>query len=73
MSGTQRQQAYNLQGQTVSVALVDGSRIDEAALVSVGRSRACTLWLFSNGADVFVPLAEVVDVWQPSTHHVRAA
>ena len=71
MSGSQRQRAYGLEGHTVSVALADGSRIDEASLVSVGRSRARTLWLYSNGSDVFVPFAEVVDLWQPTT--ARAA
>jgi hypothetical protein len=73
MSGTQRQQANGLQGQTVSVALIDGSRIDEATLVSTGGSRARTLWLFSNGVDVFVPFANVVDLWPPATRHPRAA
>jgi hypothetical protein len=72
MSRVQRQQAYGLQGQTVSVALIDGSRIDEAVLVSVGHARARTIWLFSNGDDVFVPAADVVDLW-PSTPHLRAA
>jgi hypothetical protein len=65
MSGTQRRQAYNLQGQNVSVALADGSRIDDATLVSVGRSRARTLWLYSNGADMFVAASAIVDLWQP--------
>jgi hypothetical protein len=73
MSGTQRRQAYDLQGQTVSVALADGSRIDDATLVSVGRSTARTLWLYSNGADVFVAASAVVELWQPSTRHARAA
>ena len=43
----------------------DGSRIDDAALVSVGGGRAGTLWLYSNGADIFISFADVVDVWQP--------
>jgi hypothetical protein len=73
MSGTQRKQAYGLQGQTVSVALTDGSRIDEATLVSAGGSRARTLWLYSNGADLFVPVADVVDLWPPSTRRRIAA
>jgi hypothetical protein len=72
MTGSQRQQAQSLQGQTVSVALRDGCRIDEATLVSAGHSRARTLWLYSNRTDVFVPLAEVVDLWQP-VHGPRAA
>jgi hypothetical protein len=73
MSSIQRQQACGLQGQTVSVALADGSRIDEATLVSVGRWRTGMLWLYSNGADVFVPFADIVDLWRPATYPARAA
>ena len=73
MSGMRRRKAYSLQGDTVSVALADGSRIDEAMLVSVGRSTTGTLWLYSNGADVFVPFADIVDLWHPAPHHRRAA
>jgi hypothetical protein len=72
ITGRQRQRLHGLEGQTVSVALVDGSRIDDATLVSAGRSTVPTLWLYSNGADVFVPFAEVVDLWQ-SRHRPKAA
>ena len=61
-----RQFACGLRGQAVSVALADGSRIDDAALVSVGRGTSGTLWWYWNGADVFVLLADVVDVWPPT-------
>jgi hypothetical protein len=47
----------------VSVALADGSRIDDAELVSVGRARSRTLWLFSNGDDLFVPVDDVIELW----------
>jgi hypothetical protein len=53
-----------LEGRQVSVALHDGTRIDDSNLVSSGRRRARTLWLFANGEDVFVPVDEVVDVWE---------
>ncbi len=43
--------------------LTDGSRIDDCQLVSAGRNGAATLWLFTNGADRFVALAEVTAVW----------
>lgn len=52
------------EGRQVSVALADGSRIDDCQLVSAGRHGARTLWLFTNGADVFVPLADVTAVWE---------
>jgi len=47
---------HSLEGRQVGLALVDGSRIDDATLVSA-RAAAGTLWLFSGGADVFVPAA----------------
>jgi hypothetical protein len=53
-----------LEGQQVSVALRNGSRIDDCQLVSAGRAGTRTLWLFSNGADMFVSLGDVVDVWE---------
>jgi hypothetical protein len=46
------------------VALRNGSRIDDCQLVSAGRATTTTLWLFSNGSDVFVSLGDVVDVWE---------
>jgi hypothetical protein len=46
------------------VALRDGARIDDCQLVSAGRATTSTLWLFSNGADVFVDLGDVVEVWE---------
>jgi hypothetical protein len=48
----------------VSVALKDGTRIDGCNLVSIGRNGAPTLWLFVNGEDTFVPLLDVVDLWE---------
>jgi hypothetical protein len=71
MTRSQRQQAQSLQGQNVSVALLDGSRIDDAKLVSAGRTGARRLWLYSNGIDVFVRDAEIIDLWPASP--VRAA
>ena len=53
----------HLEGRRVSVALTDGSRLDDCELVSAGTGRA-TLWLFVNGSDVFVPVADVTDAWE---------
>jgi hypothetical protein len=55
-----------LEGRQISLALRDGSRIDDCQLVSAGRTATETLWLFTNGDDVFVPLHDVVDVWEPA-------
>jgi hypothetical protein len=53
-----------LEGRQVSVALRNGSRIDDCQLVCAPRARAETLWLFSNGTDLFVSVGDVVDVWE---------
>ena len=52
-----------LQGHRVTLALRDGTRIDDAQLVSVGSRGARNLWLFENGADTFVPLEDVLELW----------
>ena len=53
----------HLEGRRVSLALTDGSRLDDCELVSIGHG-AETLWLHVNGDDVFVPVAEVTDAWE---------
>ena len=53
-----------LEGRQVSIALSDGSRIDDCQLVSGGRYDTATLWLYDNGADRFVALIDVRDVWE---------
>ena len=52
------------EGRQVSVALQDGNRIDDCQLVSAGRSKTATLWLFTNGTDLFVPQSDVIDIWE---------
>lgn len=53
-----------LEGRQVSVALRDGSRIDDCQLISAGPASTGTMWLFSNGTDVFVSVRQVLDVWE---------
>ena len=53
-----------LEGRRVCVALRDGSRIDDCQLVSVGQLSTGTMWLFTNGMDVFVSSRQVLDVWE---------
>lgn len=55
----------SLEGRYVCLALADGSRIDDCQLVSAGRPGIGTLWVFTNGRDAFLPLDEVVDLWEP--------
>ena len=54
----------SLEGRRINVSLSDGSRIDDCELVSSGRAGVRTLWVFTNGTDSFVPLHDVVDVWE---------
>jgi hypothetical protein len=53
-----------LEGRQVSVALDDCTRIDDCQLVAGCRQGVETLWLFANGADRFVSLDRVIDVWE---------
>jgi hypothetical protein len=51
-----------LEGRHVSVALADGSRIDDCELISAGHHGAGSLWLYADGTDTFVALVDVADV-----------
>jgi hypothetical protein len=53
----------HLEGRRVSVALTDGSRLDDCELVSAAHGTN-TLWLYVNGDDLFVPVADVTDAWE---------
>jgi hypothetical protein len=64
MSTQKVRNLHSIEGRRVSVSLRDGRRLDDCSLVSAGRARVRKLWLFSNGEDVFVPLADVIDVWE---------
>ena len=54
----------SLEGRHVSVALRDGSRIDDCQLVSASRPGAQTVWLFVDGIDVFLPVAAILEMWE---------
>ena len=45
---------HSLRGRNVSLVLRDGTRIDDCRLVSTSRSSTSTVWLVSDGADLFV-------------------
>ena len=68
MAPEQRRNLHKLEGRTVHFSLIDGSRLDEVALVSARRS---TLWVFTGGEDRFIPMDEVTDVWE--AHNLRSA
>ena len=63
MTVEKRRELRRFEGSTVSLALADGSRLDDVSLVS---ARGLTLWIFSGGEDRFVPVTAVIDAW-PST------
>lgn len=60
MTAEKRRQLRRSEGSSVNLALSDGSRLDDVRLVS---ARGTTLWIFDNGEDRFVPVAEVIDAW----------
>lgn len=64
MANQRRAQLRLLEGRQVSISLRNGSRIDDCKLVSSGRTWVPHVWLYANGADTFVPLDEVVDLWE---------
>ena len=69
MTAQQQRDMRKLEGRVVHLALANGSRYDEVALVSAGRQ---TLWVFRNGEDTFVPVADVIDVWEAQPYRSAA-
>jgi hypothetical protein len=61
MSAHQQRNLRQLEGRNVHISLSDGSRYDDVALVS---ARARTLWIFTGGEDTFLPVDQVIDVWE---------
>lgn len=58
MTIEKRRELRRFEGSSVSLALADGSRLDDVSLVS---ARGMTLWIFACGEDRFVPVTSVVD------------
>ena len=73
MSKHRMNQLRALEGRRVSLTLADGSRIDDGELVSAGRNQLRTIWVFADGTDTFVPLTDVVDVWETACMRSNAA
>jgi hypothetical protein len=71
--GAIRSALRGLEGCKVSLALADGSRLDDVMLISVGRGSAPTLWVFASGIDVFLPRLAVVDAWETPPARALAA
>jgi hypothetical protein len=52
-------QLRGLEGRQVSLALRDGSRIDDCQLVSAGRAETRSMWIFTQGVDVFLSSKDI--------------
>lgn len=61
MTAQQHRDLRMLEGRMVHVALADGSRMDDVALIS---ARGTKLWVFTGGEDTFVAVDRIVDVWE---------
>jgi len=61
----------DFEGRTVSLDLVDGSRIERATVVSSGRGVAASVWIDLDGMDVFLARTQIVGVADLTTE--RAA
>ncbi len=55
-----------LEGRQVTLALTDGSRIDDCQLVSLPRGELTRVWIYTNGTDAFVPISDIGDAWEVS-------
>jgi hypothetical protein len=62
-----------LEGREVSLALADGSRLDAVTLVSAGRGRTPTVWLFAQGIDLLLPRRCVIAAWEARPARARRA
>jgi len=67
MTARRGSELVHLEGSQVSVALRDGHHIDDRHLVSAGQSHISSLWLFADGADTFVALDDVIDIWEAAS------
>ena len=69
MTSNQHDELRKLEGRMVHVALAGGSRLDDVELISARRT---TCWLFVNGEDVFVPVDDVIDIWESKPFRTAA-
>jgi hypothetical protein len=51
----------NLEGHTVDLVLVDGSRLEDVKVILAGRGAVSSLWLEVDGMDVFIHQTQVTD------------
>lgn len=73
MSGLKPDDLQAFEGRCISLALKGGQRIDDCQLISGGRSGTSSLWVFTNGMDVFVRADLVIDIWESHGRFSKAA
>lgn len=61
-----------LEGRHVSLALTDGSRIDDCQLVRAPREGMASVWVHANGIDAVVPISSIGDAWEVSSARIAA-
>lgn len=55
----------SLEGRRVGLSLTGGARIDDCQVICAPRHGTSTLWvLLPDGADAFIPLSAVVEIWE---------
>jgi hypothetical protein len=55
----------SLEGRRVGITLTGGASIDDCQVICAPRHGTSTLWvLLPDGADAFIPLAAVVEIWE---------
>ncbi len=69
MTAEDRREARRLEGRMVHLALANGVRMDDVALISFGRT---SVWAFVNGGDKFVPVEHVIAVWESQPYRSAA-
>ncbi|MGH9036361.1 MAG: hypothetical protein ACRD0O_11410 [Acidimicrobiia bacterium] len=58
----------SLEGRRVGITLTGGARIDNCQVICAPRHGTSTLWvLLPDGADAFIPLSGVVEIWEVAT------
>lgn len=64
MAAQQIQRLRALEGRRIGLSVRGGRRLDDCQLVSAGRHGVRSVWVFVDGVDTFVPVDDVVDLWE---------
>jgi hypothetical protein len=53
---------FACEGRLVSIGLRDGTLLSDCVVVSVGRGKVQTVWVFTEDADMFIPCGDVIAI-----------